>query len=107
MSPPRPDSDAETSSPSESEWLSVADAATLTGRNPETIRRWIRDGQIDARRAAGRRGKAQEVRRTELLTIIEAPRSDVRSRRPSAERSQVLVPGRQVVLLDEDDIHDA
>jgi hypothetical protein len=101
MNPPRPANDAETPPTGENEWLSVTDAAALIARNPETIRRWIRDGRIHARRAAGRPGGAQEVRRHDLIAIDEAPRTDSQSRRPSAERSQVLVPGKQVVLLDD------
>jgi hypothetical protein len=107
MTPQRPNSDADAPSTGEDEWLSVADAAAVTGRNPETIRRWIRDGRIDARRATGRPGGAQEVRRHDVLAINEAPRPDLQPRRPSAERSQILVPGRRVVLLDDADDRNA
>lgn len=34
--------------------LSVAEAADRLGRNPETVRRWIRSGRLPARRVGAR-----------------------------------------------------
>lgn len=47
--------------------LTVAEAAQRVGRSPGTVRRWIREGRLQAETARGRRlidpGALEEVRR--------------------------------------------
>jgi excisionase family DNA binding protein len=56
--------------------LSVAEAAEKIGRNPETVRRWIRSGRLPARRV-GRYHEieAHDLRRIEdeLFPMAELP----------------------------------
>lgn len=40
--------------------ISVPEAARLTGRNPETIRRWIREGKLPARKVGTQHFIAEE-----------------------------------------------
>ncbi|MBX3169360.1 MAG: helix-turn-helix domain-containing protein [Candidatus Eremiobacteraeota bacterium] len=58
----------------ETEWLRVADAATLTGYARPTIQLWIRQGKVVSRR----RGRRWLVERQSLLAQAEAtsPRTD-------------------------------
>jgi excisionase family DNA binding protein len=56
--------------------LSVAEAAEKIGRNPDTVRRWIRSGRLPARRV-GRHHKieAKDLRHLEdeLFPMAELP----------------------------------
>jgi excisionase family DNA binding protein len=45
--------------------LSVAEAAEKIGRNPETVRRWIRSGRLPARRV----GRHHEIEAGDLRPI--------------------------------------
>lgn len=49
------------------EWLSVNEAAELSGYHPEYIRRLIRDGEIEAKKFS----IVWQVKRTSLLDYIE------------------------------------
>jgi len=51
--------------------LTVVEAAQRVGRDPETIRRWIRAGRLRARRA----GNRQVVAEDDLEAAAEEPRS--------------------------------
>ncbi len=51
--------------------LTVADAARRTGRNPETIRRWIRDGRLRANKTGAR----HLIEEADLEAATEEPRS--------------------------------
>ena len=53
------------------EWLSVNDAAKLSGYHPEYIRQLIRAGEIEARKFS----IVWQVSRESLLTYIENARS--------------------------------
>lgn len=50
--------------------LTVSDAARRTGRNPETIRRWIRDGRLRAEKAGAR----HLIEEADLDAATEEPR---------------------------------
>jgi excisionase family DNA binding protein len=51
--------------------LTVADAARITGKNPETIRRWIRSGRLNARKF-GTQHVIDEIELDELVNGIRA-----------------------------------
>jgi len=51
--------------------LTVQESAHRTGRSPETIRRWIREGRLQAKTVGGRR----LVTEADLAAAIERPRS--------------------------------
>ena len=53
------------------EWLSVSDAAELSGYHPEYIRRLIRDGEIEARKFS----IVWQVRRESLNDYIKDAQS--------------------------------
>jgi excisionase family DNA binding protein len=57
-----------TADPMFSAWLSVAEAATVSGLNQQTIHRWIRTGRITQVR--GRRG-SYRIRLDEVLPLRE------------------------------------
>ena len=46
------------------EWLTVQDIARLLNVHPETVRRWVRSGQLKGRAFGGRTG--YRIRRAEL-----------------------------------------
>lgn len=48
--------------------LTVPEAAQRTGRNPETVRRWIREGKLRARKVG-----TQHVIEEQDLEAIESP----------------------------------
>lgn len=51
-------------------YLSLEEAAAMTGRHPESIRRWIRDGDVEARKDTTRRGRPYEVLERSLLAKV-------------------------------------
>lgn len=51
--------------------LTVPEAARRVGRNPETIRRWIRAGRLRARKV----GTQHVVEESDLIAAAEPPRS--------------------------------
>lgn len=56
--------------------LTVAEAADRVGKNPETIRRWIRSGRLPARRVGHRHAiEDQDLRsiEDELFPMAELP----------------------------------
>ena len=66
------------------EWLSVAEAADLSGYHPQHVRALVRDECVAARRF-GRR--AWQIERASLLRYVEARRAAGRKRgpRPTAD----------------------
>jgi excisionase family DNA binding protein len=54
-----------------SEWLSVSEAAILSGYHPEYIRRLIRDGEIEGRKFS----IVWQVRRESLNAYIDSAKS--------------------------------
>lgn len=65
--------------------ISVLDAAHRTGRNPETIRRWIREGRLRARKVGAR----HMIDEADLDAATEEPRS-----LPTPHEWQTLPSGR-------------
>ena len=60
---------------SHDEWLTVQDIVRLLGVHPETVRRWVRSGQLKARAFGGRTG--YRIRRTELdRFLLEEDQAD-------------------------------
>ena len=49
------------------DWLSVSEAAKISGYHPEYIRRLIRDGEIEARKFS----IVWQVRRSSLIDYVE------------------------------------
>lgn len=52
-------------------WLTVADVAKLLQVTEETVRRWIRAGELSALNLGGRRG-GYRIRRVDLATFIDS-----------------------------------
>lgn len=50
--------------------LTVPDVVELTGRHPETVRRWIRQGDLDAMKIRGRSGHEWLIREQDLLEFL-------------------------------------
>ncbi len=67
------------------EWLSVNDAAKLSGYHPEYIRRLIRDGEIEARKFS----IVWQVRRESLESYIENANSQSDKRFNPKSKKQV------------------
>lgn len=79
-------------------WMTTAEVATEWGRNVETVRRWIREGQLPAHRTPG--GRTLLVKRSDVLKTLERGRIDVEPRRQPAGDSQTLdVPGDRTTLI--------
>jgi excisionase family DNA binding protein len=97
--------EAENSSPSNLEvlaegdaWMTTAEVAVEWGRNVETVRRWIRDGQLPAHRTPG--GRTLLVKRSDVLRTLERGRVDVkRSRRAASDSDALDVPGDRTILI--------
>lgn len=53
---------------SREEWLTVQDVVRLLGVHEDTVRRWLRSGQLKGRRFGGRAG--YRIRRTDLDTFL-------------------------------------
>jgi len=51
--------------------LTVPEAAKRAGRNPETIRRWIRGGRLRARKI----GTQHVIEETDLALVVRTPSS--------------------------------
>ncbi len=49
--------------------LTVPEAARQVGRNPETVRRWIRSGRLAARKV----GTQHVIEERDLLAVVEKP----------------------------------
>lgn len=49
-------------------WLGLAEAMRLTGASRGTVRRWVRDGLIEARSLPGARAK---LRRSDVMELLE------------------------------------
>jgi excisionase family DNA binding protein len=58
------------------EWLSVSEAAELSGYHPEYIRRLVRDGEIEARKFS----IVWQVRRESLISYIQSAKSQTDKR---------------------------
>ncbi|MBV9283524.1 MAG: helix-turn-helix domain-containing protein [Acidimicrobiia bacterium] len=52
----------------ELEWVTVSEAAALTGKSPRSIRRAITDGEL---RSVGRAGKTYVIRRNDLAAYAQ------------------------------------
>ncbi len=97
--------EAENNSPSTLEvlaegdaWMTTAEVAVEWGRNVETVRRWIRDGQLPAHRTPG--GRTLLVKRSDVLRTLERGRVDVkRSRRAPSDSDALDVPGDRTILI--------
>ena len=50
--------------------LSIAAAATLTGRHKNTVRRWIKQGRLPATLVRGRYGQEYQVQRDDVLALL-------------------------------------
>ena len=80
-------------------WMTTAEVAAEWGRNVETVRRWIRDGQLAAHRTPG--GRTLMVKRSEVLKTLERGRIDVdRGRRSPDDVQTIAVPGDRTTLID-------
>jgi excisionase family DNA binding protein len=101
--PPSHDRDGAGSDGGEA-WLTTLQAAEQTGKHRETIRRWIRNGVLESRDGDGPGGQ-QEVRRSDLMALVEKPSRGRSTGGPQrAERSQILLPGDRTVVLEEPSI---
>ena len=67
------------------EWLSVSEAAKLSGYHPEYIRRLIRDGEIQARKFS----IVWQVKRKSLSAYIETAKSKDDKRFTPKSKKQV------------------
>ena len=67
------------------EWLSVSEAAELSGYHPEYIRRLIRDGEIEARKFS----IVWQVKRESLNSYMEAAKSQDDKRFTPKSKKQV------------------
>jgi len=65
--------------------LTVREAARRAGRDPETIRRWIRAGKL----RAAKQGRRHAIEEADLVAAVEEPRSA-----PLPERWQRLASGK-------------
>jgi excisionase family DNA binding protein len=102
MDQPAPPNDPPASTtPEDDEWMTTLQAAEQTGKHRETIRRWIRQGVLESRDGGGP-GRQQEIRRSDLMSLIEKPSRGRSTSGPQrAERSQILLPGDRTVVLEE------
>ena len=71
---PRPDAVPDPAGLDPALYVSVALAARITGRHPEAIRRWIREGVLPAIRHGSGPKAAWMVRRVDLDILAERPR---------------------------------
>lgn len=79
-------------------WMTTAEVATEWGRNVETVRRWIREGQLPAHRTPG--GRTLLVKRSDVLKTLERGRIEVEQRRaPVADAQTLDVPGDRTTLI--------
>lgn len=53
---------------SHDEWLTVQDVVRLLGVHEDTVRRWLRSGQLKGRRFGGKTG--YRIRRTDLDAFL-------------------------------------
>jgi len=67
------------------EWLSVSEAAKLSGYHPEYIRRLIRDGELEARKFS----IVWQVRTQSLLDYLESAQSKEDKRFTPKSKKQV------------------
>ena len=67
------------------EWLSVSEAAELSGYHPEYIRRLIRDGEIEARKFS----IVWQVKRKSLLDYVQDAESKSDKRFTPKSKKQV------------------
>jgi len=58
------------------DWLSVSEAASLSGYHPEYIRRLIRDGEIEAKKFS----IVWQVQRKSLIDYVESAQSQTDKR---------------------------
>jgi excisionase family DNA binding protein len=84
--------------------ITVPDAARRVGRNPETIRRWIRSGRLSATRIGTQlfieEGALQAIAgSTKVVTEQSAPYGEARTEVPSARG------GPRTILVDLDEAH--
>ena len=79
-------------------WLTTAQVAIEWGRNVETVRRWIREGQLPAHRTPG--GRTLLVKRSDVRRTLERGRVDVKRDRPAASETDAIgVPGDRTILI--------
>ncbi len=63
-------------------WVSVDLAAMVTGRHPEALRRWIREGVLPAKRASAAPRAPYWIRWVDLALLADRPRKPGSGRRP-------------------------
>lgn len=82
-------------------WMTTAEVAQQWGRNIETVRRWIRDGQLPANRLPG--GRTLLIRRSDALATIERGRIEATpaGREHHGEPLEVRVPGDRTELIED------
>ena len=73
-------------------WLTTNQVAEEFGYHRETIRRWIRDGGLKARRDPG--GRTLWVRRSDVQLALEQG-----ARRQGSSESSIAVPGDRTSLV--------
>ncbi len=82
---PRPDADDLSEvieNPDPMIWVDVELAAAVTGRHPEALRRWIREGVLPARRASRAPRAAWLIRWVDLAVLADRQRKPGAGRRP-------------------------
>lgn len=80
--------------------LSVAEVAKALNVQPMTIRRWIQEGRLAARRVPGT--KPYKLRQADVDALIQG--SDVVTRRPETESEGMAGMDTVAMLLDEADV---
>ena len=71
--------------PKNDKWLSVSEAAEISGYHPEYIRRLIRDGEIEAKKFS----IVWQVKREALIAYLESAKSQDDKRFTPKSKKQV------------------
>jgi hypothetical protein len=56
---------------------SIADAARLAARNPQDIRKWIREGRLEATKIMHAQGQPYRISAAALGRVVSIPRRNV------------------------------
>lgn len=79
-------------------WMTTAEVATQWGRNVETVRRWIRDGQLPAHRTPG--GRTLLVKRSDVELTIARGRTGREELATRDALVTIAVPGDRISVVD-------